>query len=63
MRDLLRKSIGVSKLNLEIDPDVTVAVGAASILDWAGGGHRVAAVSRRWRGAATACRLRTKAAP
>ena len=33
MRDLLRKSIGVSKLNLEIDPDVTVAVGAASILD------------------------------
>ena len=33
MRELLRKSIGVSKLNLEIDPDVTVAVGAASILD------------------------------
>jgi molecular chaperone DnaK (HSP70) len=33
MRDLLRKSVGVAKLNVEIDPDVTVAIGAASILD------------------------------
>ena len=33
VRDTLRDHLRVDKLNTEIDPDVTVAVGAASILD------------------------------
>mmetsp|Transcript_15056 Transcript_15056/g.46466 ORF Transcript_15056/g.46466 Transcript_15056/m.46466 type:complete len:410 (-) Transcript_15056:22-1251(-) len=33
VRELLKTHLGVSYLNTDIDPDVTVAVGAASILD------------------------------
>ena len=33
VRALLKEHLGVASLNTEIDPDVTVAVGAASILD------------------------------
>ena len=33
VRDMLRDHLDVTKLNTEIDPDITVAVGAASILD------------------------------
>ena len=33
VRAMLMEHLAVTKLNTEIDPDVTVAVGAASILD------------------------------
>uniref|UniRef100_A0A6U1BP74 Uncharacterized protein n=1 Tax=Rhizochromulina marina TaxID=1034831 RepID=A0A6U1BP74_9STRA len=33
IRELLKEKIGVDHLNMEIDPDITVAVGAASIVD------------------------------
>ena len=33
VRDMLKAHLNVNRLNTEIDPDVTVAVGAASIVD------------------------------
>lgn len=33
VRSMLKSALGVDRLNTEIDPDVTVAVGAASVLD------------------------------
>ena len=32
-RRMLRRGIGIERLNLEIDPDVTVAWGCASVVD------------------------------
>jgi hypothetical protein len=33
VRKLIRDNMGISKLNTEIDPDVTVAYGCASVID------------------------------
>ena len=33
VREMLRRGIGIERLNLEIDPDVTVAWGCASVVD------------------------------
>ena len=33
IREMVQKELGVSSLNTEIDPDLTVAYGAASVID------------------------------
>ena len=33
IRDMVREELGVERLNVEIDPDLTVAYGAASVID------------------------------
>ena len=33
IRDLVRQELGVESLNTHIDPDLTVAYGAASVID------------------------------
>ena len=33
VREMLRRELGLDRLNLEIDPDVTVAYGCACVVD------------------------------
>ena len=33
IRELVKQELGIEKLNVEIDPDLTVAYGAASVID------------------------------